>query len=165
MKLDIVEGARHVLKAPLRRCPFVVQRTALENMLNAAFGQDIEEGELDFLERRTVTLEVSDLGWCWPITLDTGRLVLRHPGCRPDTRIRGASEALLAIAVGQRDPDTLFFQRRLVVEGDTELGLALKNFLDAAQPDSPTMRRFAGVARAARRVLNVLWPEGEARRA
>ena len=30
------------------------------------------------------------------------------------------------------DPDTLFFSRRLVIEGDTELGLALKNALDAA---------------------------------
>jgi O2-independent ubiquinone biosynthesis accessory factor UbiT len=28
------------------------------------------------------------------------------------------------------DPDTLFFQRRLVIEGDTELGLGVKNFLD-----------------------------------
>ena len=31
----------------------------------------------------------------------------------------------------QEDPDTLFFQRRLTIEGDTELGLEVKNILDA----------------------------------
>lgn len=32
---------------------------------------------------------------------------------------------------GQTDPDTLFFQRKLQIEGDTELGLHLKkNWLD-----------------------------------
>ncbi|HLV27960.1 MAG TPA: SCP2 sterol-binding domain-containing protein, partial [Burkholderiaceae bacterium] len=33
------------------------------------------------------------------------------------------------------DPDTLFFSRRLVMEGDTELGLLVKNTLDALDMD------------------------------
>lgn len=37
---------------------------------------------------------------------------------------------------GRKDPDMLFFQRRLVVEGDTELGLAVKNLLGAIEPDA-----------------------------
>ncbi len=36
-----------------------------------------------------------------------------------------------ALALRREDPDSLFFTRRLVLEGDTELGLALKNALDA----------------------------------
>jgi hypothetical protein len=39
-----------------------------------------------------------------------------------------------ALALRREDPDTLFFTRRLVLEGDTELGLALKNALDAFSP-------------------------------
>jgi predicted lipid carrier protein YhbT len=35
----------------------------------------------------------------------------------------------------QEDPDTLFFLRRLMIEGDTELGLAVKNLLDSRDPD------------------------------
>ena len=31
------------------------------------------------------------------------------------------------------DPDTLFFSRRLSMEGDTELGLLVKNTLDAIE--------------------------------
>jgi predicted lipid carrier protein YhbT len=30
----------------------------------------------------------------------------------------------------QQDPDTLFFHRKLAIEGDTELGLVVKNLLD-----------------------------------
>ena len=33
----------------------------------------------------------------------------------------------------QEDPDTLFFSRRLSMEGDTELGLLVKNTLDAIE--------------------------------
>lgn len=36
-----------------------------------------------------------------------------------------------ALALRREDPDTLFFTRRLVIEGDTALGLELKNALDA----------------------------------
>jgi predicted lipid carrier protein YhbT len=35
------------------------------------------------------------------------------------------------LAARKEDPDTLFFSRRLVMEGDTELGLLIKNTLDA----------------------------------
>jgi len=42
-----------------------------------------------------------------------------------------SSEDLLFIAGGKEDPDTLFFQRRLKIEGDTEQGLEVKNLIDA----------------------------------
>jgi O2-independent ubiquinone biosynthesis accessory factor UbiT len=50
-----------------------------------------------------------------------------HPA---DVTIRGESASFLAMAGRLEDPDTLFFQRRLIIEGDTELGLGVKNFLD-----------------------------------
>ena len=34
----------------------------------------------------------------------------------------------------EEDPDTLFFNRRLDIEGDTELGLIVKNMLDSLEP-------------------------------
>ncbi|MEE8428093.1 MAG: SCP2 sterol-binding domain-containing protein, partial [Gammaproteobacteria bacterium] len=36
----------------------------------------------------------------------------------------------------REDSDTLFFQRRLRMEGDTELGLEIKNFLDSLDADA-----------------------------
>lgn len=35
------------------------------------------------------------------------------------------------LARREEDPDTLFFSRRLTLEGDTELGLLVENTLDA----------------------------------
>ncbi|HNM65287.1 MAG TPA: SCP2 sterol-binding domain-containing protein, partial [Accumulibacter sp.] len=37
----------------------------------------------------------------------------------------------LQLLARQEDPDTLFFNRELSIVGDTELGLLVKNMLDA----------------------------------
>jgi O2-independent ubiquinone biosynthesis accessory factor UbiT len=51
---------------------------------------------------------------------------------KADVTIRANSPAdYLALALRQEDPDTLFFTRRLVLEGDTALGLEIKNALDS----------------------------------
>ncbi len=48
-----------------------------------------------------------------------------------DLTIRSTVSGFLALALRREDPDTLFFTRRLVMTGDTELGLVVKNVLDA----------------------------------
>ncbi len=52
-----------------------------------------------------------------------------------DVRIRGSFDDFWLLATGAEDPDTLFFQRRLAIEGETETGLAIKNLLDALEYD------------------------------
>lgn len=42
----------------------------------------------------------------------------------------------MALALREEDPDTLFFSRRLRMEGDTDLGLLVKNTLDAVDWDA-----------------------------
>jgi predicted lipid carrier protein YhbT len=54
----------------------------------------------------------------------------------PDLSITGTLHAFLLLAARYEDTDTLFFQRRLQMEGDTELGLEVKNFLDGLDVDS-----------------------------
>ena len=49
----------------------------------------------------------------------------------------------VALVRGTSDADTLFFQRRLRVAGDTELGLVVKNWLDATE--RPAWLRRAGL--------------------
>jgi predicted lipid carrier protein YhbT len=51
----------------------------------------------------------------------------------PDLTFRANLSAFLQLAARQEDPDTLFFHRALVVEGDTELGLIVKNMFDAVE--------------------------------
>lgn len=48
--------------------------------------------------------------------------------------IRARSAALWRLASGADDADRLFFDRQLVMSGDTEFGLIVKNTLDAVGP-------------------------------
>jgi predicted lipid carrier protein YhbT len=69
---------------------------------------------------------------------------------QPDVVIRAAARDYLALALRREDPDTLFFSRRLAIEGDTELGLIVKNALDAVDWDAlpaPLARLSAKLAK------------------
>ena len=51
-----------------------------------------------------------------------------------DLTIRASAQDFLLLATQKEDADTLFFNRRLVMEGDTDLGLLIKNTLDTLPP-------------------------------
>ena len=81
------------------------------------------------LRGKVLRLELAGLGIGPQVTLD---LIGLRPAFGPaDVTVRASLADFLALALRREDPDTLFFSRRLVVEGDTELGLAIKNALDA----------------------------------
>lgn len=81
------------------------------------------------LRGKVLRLEIAGLG-CGPqLTLDA--IGLRPALGRPDVTIRASLADYAALALRREDADTLFFTRRLVIEGDTALGLELKNALDA----------------------------------
>jgi O2-independent ubiquinone biosynthesis accessory factor UbiT len=52
---------------------------------------------------------------------------------QPDLTVSASVPDFLLLAQRREDPDTLFFSRRLSLEGDTELGLVVKNTLDALE--------------------------------
>jgi predicted lipid carrier protein YhbT len=81
------------------------------------------------LRGKVLRLELKELGTGPQLTL-IGPFLLPAFG-RADVTIRAKLDDYLALALRREDPDSLFFTRRLVIEGDTETGLALKNALDA----------------------------------
>ncbi|UYT18918.1 ubiquinone anaerobic biosynthesis accessory factor UbiT [Pseudomonas paraeruginosa] len=116
------------------RVPRGVQHLVLQRVANRLFAQLLEEGAFDLLEGRWLRLEVRDLGVGWCVTRVPGGLrLVERP--RASVTIRGDWRDFLLLASRQEDPDTLFFRRRLVIEGDTELGLAVKNLLDSLDPE------------------------------
>ncbi|MGB4674335.1 MAG: SCP2 sterol-binding domain-containing protein [Azovibrio sp.] len=56
-----------------------------------------------------------------------------------DVSFRGELHAYLKLLTRQEDADTLFFNRQLSIAGDTELGLAIKNLLDALDWPPPAL--------------------------
>ncbi len=70
----------------------------------------------------------------------------RFAACRADAvsdlTIAASAHDFLLLAQRLEDPDTLFFSRRLAMEGDTELGLLVKNTLDALDLPVSDLARF-----------------------
>ncbi|HKJ94764.1 MAG TPA: SCP2 sterol-binding domain-containing protein [Gammaproteobacteria bacterium] len=92
--------------------------------------EPLNDGDLDELEGRVVRIEIREPRLDLTLTVDGGRV--RPATGEPAVVIRANAEDLLLVAAERVDPDTLFFQRRLVISGDTSLGLTVKNVLDAA---------------------------------
>ncbi len=129
----LLKGADRVLPL-VRRVPFVVQRLALQQTLNRCLAEPLRDGEFEVLRSRWLCLRINDLGLSWYITRSRDGLQIAREA-PADVTISGNWREFLLLASRQEDPDTLFFRRRLVIEGDTELGLTLKNLIDSLDPD------------------------------
>lgn len=129
-----------------RHVPFTLQRRVLEAVVARLFAEPVAEGAFDLLQGRWLRLEVSDLQLAWCLTRE--RRGLRMAARAPvDVCIRGNWREFVLLASRQEDPDTLFFRRRLVIEGDTELGLAMKNLLDSLDPEQLPPRLWRSLCR------------------
>jgi predicted lipid carrier protein YhbT len=134
--------AKRLIGIPGRLIPYGVQKTVLETALNQAFRQPVQDGELEFLEGAKVRIIVTDLNINWLIDVGSERFKPVERELSEDVKISGESRDFLLLATRQADPDTLFFQRKIRIEGDTELGLGIKNMMDSMDwDDLPTPLR------------------------
>ena len=114
--------------------------------LNAAHKMKLlPEDELDLLEGKLFRIRVIDTGGEASYTYRDGmfRPVFRLDR-EPDLAFAANLSAFLQLLARQEDPDTLFFNRELEITGDTELGLVVKNMLDAVDWPSLSKMPFAG---------------------
>ena len=130
----------------VKHVPFTLQRWLLEAAAARLFAEPVNEGAFDLLQGRWLRLEVSDLqlGWCITRNHKGLHMAAQAP---VDVCIRGNWREFVLLASRQEDPDTLFFRRRLVIEGDTELGLAMKNLIDSLDPDQLPPRLWRSLCR------------------
>jgi predicted lipid carrier protein YhbT len=115
---------------------------ALSKILNQVFKMEMSEGELDFLEGRTVCINVIDADLSYSVTMQEG-LFEESGGLPADLSVSGTVYDYLLLITNREDPDTLFFQRHLMMDGDTGLGVHLKNMLAGVEMENlPLPRRF-----------------------
>lgn len=124
-----------LLKLPAKAIPAKFHSRSLAMVLNRILVDALLQGELDFLEGRILQIEIEDLGLDYRLTLLKQRLAPGVTHRDPDVRFGGHLKEFMLLALQKEDPDTLFFQRRLQLEGDTELGLEIKNFLYTLDQD------------------------------
>lgn len=131
--VDLLAQLGQRLKPVASRLPMHPPARVLSVLLDRLLLPKLPADARSALSGRCVALAVTDFG------LDL-RLVLARDGFRPEAetppvlRIAAASTDFWRLLRGKDDADRLFFERALVMEGDTEFGLVLKNTLDALGP-------------------------------
>nr|WP_085285425.1 SCP2 sterol-binding domain-containing protein [Colwellia chukchiensis] len=122
----------------MRFVPFAVQKSLLLPALHSVFKEALDDGDFAFLTDKWLKISITDIELHWWLSFQAGQLIMAAPSqaIPEDVSFSAAGDDLLLIAGRKQDPDTLFFQRRLQIEGDTELGLAVKNLIDALDLDA-----------------------------
>jgi len=99
-------------------------------IVNLWLGKILNTVNLPDAQDKVVCINVNDAGLRLLFRMRRDGVVACR-GAQPDLTISANTAEFLALALRKEDADTLFFDRRLCMEGDTELGLLIKNTLDA----------------------------------
>jgi len=103
--------------------------TALNRVLAGQLPADVRQ----YLLGKKLRIHVRDARLTFDFTCTGARFMACKTQDATDLTISANAQDFLRLAQRQEDPDTLFFNRRLSMEGDTELGLVVKNAIDALE--------------------------------
>ncbi|MBK8186500.1 MAG: SCP2 sterol-binding domain-containing protein [Cellvibrio sp.] len=117
------------LRLMLKNTPWTIKKSCIQKWMQHSFQSSITNGDLDFFEKKSLNLIVTDINLRFNLTLKNKQLTINEYHQNADCEFTGSFYDLLLIAAQKRDPDTLFFQRKLMISGNTEVGLAIKNWL------------------------------------
>lgn len=102
-------------------------------------------------------VHVKDIGLSMYLSVAPNGLKAEKTG-PVDVTFTATAEDFARLSLRLEDPDTLFFNRRLLIEGDTDLGLTLKNLLDAVDWDDLAQHMPLGLGRIAQAARHRLTP-------
>lgn len=140
-----------VLARVLERLPAAPPSLAFCLAANRLLWPALQALDWRSLAGRRYAIRVRDLGIGLNFSVGTHGFV---PDAGPaELTVSASARDFLLLLARREDPDTLFFSRRLVSEGDTELGLIVKNLLDSLDPNAVLGQLPAPLATLARRLL------------
>ena len=117
----------------LGRLPAFPGSLAFVTGLNLALAKKLNPDVTQMLVGKKLRLCVTDAQWAFDFEWKTDRFLACQNRGSADLTISASAHDFVKLARRQEDPDTLFFNRRLAMEGDTELGLLVKNTIDAIE--------------------------------
>ena len=131
---------KRIATALLSKLPTWPSSLILSEALNQVLKPLINDGSLSPFNGKSVRVIVEDFGLQFSFSLRGSRFTPISSQELPDLSIRSTLSDFYLLAIRQEDPDTLFFNRELEITGDTELGLMVKNMLDAVEwPSLPKL--------------------------
>jgi predicted lipid carrier protein YhbT len=127
----------HVLPAPLGallgRLPAYPGSVLLVSALNLVLARQLPADVTARLQGQRIRIQVRDAGLRFDFVWRGTLFRACPPQAETDLTLSANAHDFVRLARRQDDPDTLFFNRCLSMEGDTELGLVVKNALDALE--------------------------------
>ncbi|MBK6788662.1 MAG: SCP2 sterol-binding domain-containing protein [Betaproteobacteria bacterium] len=129
-----LEAVARRLRDVVRRLPLAPPSFVAARVLDRLLWPRLDASQRTLLRHRCIEIESVETAVRVRLVLGERGFEVARAGLAPVVVIRAQTAALLRLARGEDDADRLFFERRLVMEGDTEFALLLKNTLDAIGP-------------------------------
>lgn len=126
-----------IMRMPLQLVPERVHAAMFAMLINHLLRGQPLAARLHEVEGKSLCISITDVNCCFHYLFFSGSLV-SVPTCKADVTISGTCDAFWKLGTRQEDADTLFFKRKLVIEGETETGLHIKNLLDSLEFDWDT---------------------------
>ena len=111
---------------------------------NLATWPSLKELDWTHVQGRRFCVAVKDMGLRLHFSLRANGFHSERNG-PADVTFTATAQDFARLALRLEDPDTLFFNRRLLIEGDTDLGLTVKNMLDAVELERVAAAMPAGL--------------------
>lgn len=131
-----VENSTKLLSIAHKIMPTKIENYFVLHQVKRLSQPFMDDGEIDFLDGKLAEVEIRDIEAKWYFTKIGQELVMldlenaKSISPEPDVVFSASVDALVLMASQKVDPDTLFFNRKLRITGDTELGLEIKNLFD-----------------------------------
>jgi O2-independent ubiquinone biosynthesis accessory factor UbiT len=117
------------------RLPALPVSAAFVAMFNLVAWRALKEVDWAAIRDKRFCVHVRDLGLKTYFSVGDSGLRPQF-GDHADVTFTASARDFTRLALRLEDPDTLFFNRRLLIEGNTDLGLMVKNMLDAVELDT-----------------------------
>ena len=134
MRIPTVPRTFGKLFAALPQYPHSVMMSVLSTLF---LRDPFAPGDAERIRGKVVCIDVRDAGIRIKMRIGRDGYLPCDDRTAPDVTVSAGAREFLLLALRKEDPDTLFFDRQLCVEGDTELGLIVKNALDRVDPPFP----------------------------
>lgn len=121
------------VRAVVSRLPSLPPAITCALVLSLIAPRVVGRDALATLDGKAFRVVVRDAGASVAFRVRTDRFEPVHHRGAVDVTLTACAADFLLLATRRADPDTLFFDRRLLIEGDTDTGLRLKNILDAVE--------------------------------
>lgn len=131
------------IKKMIGRLPAYPATQAFVTGFNLTVWKKLKGLDWDGLYGKTFSVVVKDLQLVLQFSV-TEKGLRAVKSAESDVIFTASFMDLIRLALRLEDPDTLFFNRRLLIEGNTDIGLQVKNMLDGVEFET-LLESFPGV--------------------